>query len=393
MPFDLLLIPLAIGHLVLFVLVVNLTHGLGHPEPVMTRVKLAILTAYLLVTTGLVFEAWRDSVFSWSWPALAYATLCVVVGLVLFPAATAYLHRRSAPTGVERRSEEVDLAGELGHQALRGSGLGAWLLKLPGNESTRLHKVEWDVEVPGLPEAFDGLSLLHLSDLHFTTGFHRNYFERMADAAASWPSDLVLFTGDLVDDDAALDWIEPVLSRVRGRLGAFSILGNHDIDHDPERIREALAAAGFVDLEGRWATVESGDATVALAGTMHPWGPRVPMEQQPEADYRILLSHAPDMFYWAERSGFDLMLSGHVHGGQVRLPLVGAVFMPSLYSRRFDRGFFRKGRLMLHVSQGVGAQHPIRYNCPPEIGRIVLRRVEVEDEVLEIGRRERASRL
>src|SRR5207245_6569448 len=64
-------------------------------------------------------------------------------------------------------------------------------------------------------------------------------------------------------------------------------------------------------------------------------------------------SDLPDLFYWAERSGFDLMLSGHNHGGQIRFPLVGAVFMPSVFSRRFDRGFFRKRGLTLHVSRSV----------------------------------------
>jgi predicted MPP superfamily phosphohydrolase len=87
-----------------------------------------------------------------------------------------------------------------------------------------------------------------------------------------------------------------------------------------------------------------------------------------------LLSHAPDQFYWAERAGFDLMLSGHNHAGQIRLPVIGPVFMPSRYSRHFDRGFFRKRGLTLHVSQGVAGKHPIRLGgCVPEVGRLVLR--------------------
>ena len=106
--------------------------------------------------------------------------------------------------------------------------------------------------------------------------------------------------------------------------------------------------------------------------------------------FQVLLSHAPDLFYWAERAGFDLMLSGHNHGGQVRLPLVGSVFMPSRYSRRFDRDFFRSGPTLLHVSQGIAGKHPVRYGCIPELSRIVLRSPaalrpgshRAEDEVL-----------
>jgi predicted MPP superfamily phosphohydrolase len=94
----------------------------------------------------------------------------------------------------------------------------------------------------------------------------------------------------------------------------------------------------------------------------------------PPADFRILLSHSPDRFYRAARWGIDLMLSGHNHGGQIRLPLVGAVFMPSIYSRRFDRGFFRRGRTLMYVSEGISGKHPYRYGgCPPEITRFVLR--------------------
>ena len=67
------------------------------------------------------------------------------------------------------------------------------------------------------------------------------------------------------------------------------------------------------------------------------------------------------------------MLSGHNHGGQIRLPFVGPVFMPSRYSRRFDRGFFRQNGTLLYVNEGVGGKHPVRYGCPPEVSRLVLR--------------------
>jgi predicted MPP superfamily phosphohydrolase len=370
---ELLLIPLLLGHVALFVLAVNVVHGLGHPERVMTPVKVALVAAGAVVSLALAREWWHGPLPGWSWPARGYAAVCVAAGAA-FPVVTAYLHRRRRPEGVSGRSYVVRPTAFDRPDAFVGTGRHAWMLRLPGNESVAPHKVEWDVPIPGLPAALDGLTVLHLSDLHFTPSFDRRFFEAVAQAAA-WPeSDLVVFTGDLIDDDEVLGWVEPVLSRVRGRHGTFSVLGNHDLEHQPGRVREALAGAGFTDLDGRWATASVRGATVALAGTMYPWGPRLALDSRPEADFRVLLSHSPDQFYWAERSGFDLMLSGHVHGGQVRLPLVGAVFMPSVYSRRFDRGFFRKGGLTLHVSRGVAAQHPVRYNCPPEIGRLTLRR-------------------
>jgi predicted MPP superfamily phosphohydrolase len=93
----------------------------------------------------------------------------------------------------------------------------------------------------------------------------------------------------------------------------------------------------------------------------------------PDADTRILLSHTPDLLATAAAWDIDLMLSGHNHGGQIRLPVVGPILMPSRFSRRFEQGFYRLDRTLLYVGRGIGAKHPIRYGCMPEIARITLR--------------------
>ena len=117
----------------------------------------------------------------------------------------------------------------------------------------------------------------------------------------------------------------------------------------------------------------TGGSTIAIGGTSAPWGPAIDPLEAPSADLRILLSHSPDLVYKAQDWGVDLMFSGHNHGGQIRLPLVGAVFVPSRYSRRFDRGFFRAKGTLLYVNEGIAGLHPVRYGCPPEISRFVLR--------------------
>jgi hypothetical protein len=246
------------------------------------------------------------------------------------------------------------------------------MLRLPGCSSLRLRQADWSVAIPGLPFACDGLSILHLSDLHLGPCYAQRYFEEALEAAACWECDLVLFTGDLIEHEACLGWIEPLLSKVRGRLGSFAVLGNHDYSFDARQIRNALARSGYEDIEGRWTSLELPGATIALGGTAVPWGRGLDLGAAPEADFRILLTHSPDLFPRASASGIELVLAGHNHGGQVRLPVVGAPFVPSLYGRRFDRGFFRRGQTLLHVSEGLGAKHPMRYGTVPEITRLVL---------------------
>ena len=183
----------------------------------------------------------------------------------------------------------------------------------------------------------------------------------------------MLITGDLVDADEVIAWIEPVLEPLEARLGKYAILGNHDVEHHPHRVLDALANAGFAWLEGRWCRLEKNGARLALGGTSAPWGPALVSASVPAADFRILLSHSPDQFYKARDWGVELMFSGHNHGGQIRLPAFGPVFMPSIYSRRFDRGFFRSGPTFLYVSEGVAGKHPYRYGCPPEVCCFVLK--------------------
>jgi hypothetical protein len=312
------------------------------------------------------------------WPLLIqfYVGLCLVMGLVVVPAATLALRLRRPPRGVSSTASEVPLTAPDQASALIGPGRYNWMLRLPGSASMRLRRVEWNVAMRGLPVACEGLSLLHITDLHFAPCFDRRYFDRIADEAEAMEADLVVFTGDLIDHESGIDWIAPVLSRLRGRLGTYAILGNHDYNFDLTRIRQELEAAGFNDIDGRWTSLEVGGATIALGGTSAPWGPGLDLDGEPGADLRILLSHTPDQFYRASAAGIDLMLAGHNHGGQVRLPLLGPILMPSRYSRRFDRGFFREGRTLMSVCQGIAGKHPLRYGCPPELSRIVLHAVE-----------------
>ena len=90
--------------------------------------------------------------------------------------------------------------------------------------------------------------------------------------------------------------------------------------------------------------------------------------------FRLCLSHTPDNIRWARRADVDLMLSGHVHGGQIRVPVFGSILVPSIYGRRYDCGTFDEPPTLLHVSRGLSGEHPLRYRCRPEVVKLTLRR-------------------
>src|SRR5262249_21685757 len=147
--------------------------------------------------------------------------------------------------GLRQRSSMHELADSQGQESLIGSSRRSWLLRLPGNEAFRLCLREWEVMFSDLPEPLVGLQILQLSDLHLAHCFKRRYFEQVIDACLGWQPDLIVFTGDLVDEDTAIPWIEPLLGRLEARLGKFAILGNHDAKHQPRKILHELGRAGF----------------------------------------------------------------------------------------------------------------------------------------------------
>ena len=365
-------IPLVVGHLALFVVTLNILHSTNLPAKILDVANLGLLLITLGILPCLILQG---SWMAWPLVPLGYALVCLTVAVVGLPTVTLYRALRRMPDGVQERGEVLDLAVEPGVDRVVGDGRHAWLLRLPGNRSLQVNRLECQVVWPGLPRSLDGLTMVQITDLHFSHCYRREFFEIVAEEASRWDADLVAFTGDLLDDPSTLDWVEPVFSRLRGRLGQYAILGNHDHRLRPGRARRALRRAGFVDLEGRWERIEIDGVTLALGGTSAPWGPAIDYAAMSDADFRIVLSHSPDQFPRAAQAGVELVLAGHNHGGQIRLPGFGPILMPSRYSRHFDRGFFRSrsGGSTLYVSQGVGGKHPIRYGCTPEITRFTLK--------------------
>jgi predicted MPP superfamily phosphohydrolase len=362
----------ALGHLYHFMLAANITSGWGLRETALTRLRLVLLSILVASSAFLLASHMQNPWWNSAWPMRAYAILCLVSGGFILPLSSLRIGMRRRPTGVSGRSDLLDLGPRPDGEPMIGEGKGNWLLRIPGNESFQLVRREWIVHHAGLPRALEGLTIVQLSDLHFGAWFRPAFFERVVDECLQWKADIVVITGDLVEAEQVIPWIQPVLAPLEARLGKYAILGNHDAEHDPALIARELSGADFIVLEGRWCTLEEGEARLAIGGTSEPWGKSLRAGAMPAADFRILLSHSPDQFYKARRWGVELVLSGHNHGGQIRLPALGPLFMPSVYSRRFDRGFFRSGSTFLYVSEGLAGKHPYRFGCPPEITRFVL---------------------
>ena len=279
-------------------------------------------------------------------------------------------------TGCE--SHRVDLRQENGtswQQTFVGPGPMRRIAQLPGNEQFTIDISTKTYSLPRLPAEWDRLSLVQLTDLHFRGAVTRAYFEAVCEQAVALKPDLFVFTGDLLDDPKLLEWLPDTLGRLTAPLGQYFILGNHDWYLDSAAIRRELERLGWIGLAGRCVSLANPNASpVVLCGDETPWmGTHPDLSTVSAESFRILLSHTPDNITWARQQGIDMMLSGHTHGGQIRLPILGPVYSPSRFGCRYSAGVFWLEPTLLHVSRGLSGREPIRYNCPPELTKLVLR--------------------
>ena len=235
---------------------------------------------------------------------------------------------------------------------------------------------ERGLDVPRLPPALEGLSIVHLSDFHFTGKVGKPYFEEVVRMSNALEPEIVAVTGDLVDKTQCIDWMPDTLGRLKARYGVYYIFGNHDLRVDYRRLRKVLDDCGLIYLGGRWKTIEvrgqagvGGRQRTALVQAGRRPGHLPPRSEVP---FRLLLTHSPDQLSWARRGDGDLLLAGHNHGGQIRLPLIGPVFAPSFGGVQYASGLFHVPPTILNVSRGLSAQLPLRMNCRPEIIHLTL---------------------
>lgn len=272
---------------------------------------------------------------------------------------------------LSNHSQTIDVEKKLGFTPL-GDGPFRYLARLPGNEIFRIEVSEKTFQHPNLPTEWDGVSILHLSDYHFLGTVDRPFFEQVSQLSEEMNPDLIVFTGDLLDRQKLVDWLPETLGRLSAPLGRYFILGNHDWYMEPDEIRIAMSDIGWTDVAGK--TVEIGHSPIVIGGSECPWmGSHPDFSSAPDGSFRVLLSHTPDNLLWAKQQQVDLMLSGHNHGGQIVLPIIGPVYSPSRYGVRYAGGVFWEDPTLLYVSRGISSRLPLRYRCLPELTKLVLK--------------------
>ncbi len=231
---------------------------------------------------------------------------------------------------------------------------------------------ETEIVVPGLSPAFDGATVLLVTDLHAGPLLSVAGLRRALDRLLTLEPDLILLGGDFVT--TRLEEILPhgeTLRALRAPLGTFAVLGNHDhYCGEPEALRAVLATFGVHVLHNDATRLHRGDGRLALCGIDDFNAGRPDLEAALAAASAIggpslLLSHNPDVFFAAVERGVAVVLSGHTHGGQLRIPGLPVLVRMSRY--RLDEGRYASGGGEIVVSRGLGVTGlPLRLGCRPE---------------------------
>lgn len=278
---------------------------------------------------------------------------------------------------------------------LAAAGLATGSLALAADASlveTQRPEVEHiDVALRRLPSELDGLTIAQLSDLHYRSDFSADIIEAAVKRVNELTADIVVLTGDYITipefnghkahHARALAGAEPcaaLLGALRAAHGVFAVLGNHDEHADADYVTKHLKKHDIEVLRNRVASIELAGARLWLAGLSDliegaPVDLGTLVRSIPKGEPTILLVHEPDFADEAARHPIDLQFSGHSHGGQIRLPLVGPIYLPKM-ARKYPSGLHQVGSLTLYTNRGIGAIGiPVRLHCPPEITIATLR--------------------
>lgn len=240
------------------------------------------------------------------------------------------------------------------------------------------------LKLPRLPRNFSGLRVAHISDIHMGGWMNLERLQHVGELIIAERPDILVITGDFVigskPGDVSQQMIQDLitgLSHLAKRVPTFAVLGNHDYWTGVAGIHYALAASGIRNLTNTVFTLRRENANLHICGVDDIWEGQVRLDEVisrlDDDSAAILLAHEPDFADTSAATGrFDLQLSGHSHGGQVVLPLLGPPILPYL-GRKYPLGLYKVGEMFQYTNRGLGTGRlAIRINCPPEVAIFVL---------------------
>lgn len=244
------------------------------------------------------------------------------------------------------------------------------------NEANSLSLEKISIEISRLPKKLDGFRLIHLSDIHHSPFTNLEHISRAVKVSNRLKPDLFVLTGDYVSHDA--EYIEPVakvLGELKAEGGTFACLGNHDHWTDADAVTNSFRANGITVLNNEGLRFEARDASFWLAGVDDYMVGKTDLPSALRGSFpdemKLLLAHNPIIFRQAARYGVDLVLSGHTHGGQVKIRDKERKLFPR--RRRLSNGLHQLKDSQIYITRGIGTVVlPVRYQCPPEISLIEL---------------------
>ncbi|HEY1343052.1 MAG TPA: metallophosphoesterase [Bryobacteraceae bacterium] len=303
----------------------------------------------------------------------AVATAALVAHALLTP-----LRRMlAADVHPARRRALQTAAGAIVAAPLAALGYGAFV------ERTDFHVREVDAAFPDLPRDLEGLRILHLSDIHLSAFLSERELARVIDASNELRPQLAAVTGDLISAPGdPLDACIRQLARLRTDAGIFGCMGNHEqYSRCEDYAQKAAARCGIRFLRHASQSLRFGNAVLNLAG--EDYQPARKRAQYlhgserlivPEA-LNVMLSHNPDVFPVAARQGYNLLLAGHTHGGQITVEILDRWVNSARFFTPFVYGLYGQGNSAAYVTRGIGTIGiPVRLGAPPEITVVRLRK-------------------
>lgn len=242
--------------------------------------------------------------------------------------------------------------------------------------SLSLERVEITLE--RLPKKLDGLKIIHLSDIHHSPFTNLDHIERAIKVANRLKPDMFILTGDYVSHEKK--YIAPVakvLGELKSEFGTYACLGNHDHWTAPDVVARRLRDAGITVLINEGFRFEARDASFWMCGVDDHMVGKTDLAGALKGSFpdemKLMLAHNPIIFRPAAKRGVDLTLSGHTHGGQIKVRDPEKRLLPR---RKLTSGLHRRGHSQIYITRGIGTVVlPIRYQCPPEISLLELRSV------------------